>query len=387
MADNATNRIVIVGGGIVGASIAFHALRLGHPDVLLLEAGRLGGGATRAATGGIRQQFTSRVNVELSARSIPFWADFEARTGQPLTFRQHGYAFVLSDVDDLETFREGLGLQRALGVDVELLDPHQLHELVPGIRTDDVVAATYTKLDGSASPTEALTGLISSARSAGLVVEEGVEFRGLKRDSNGAVTGVITSDGHRDGDTVVIATGPQSRHVGALCGVDIPVSSHPRQAFLTAVDGHLRNDIPLIVDMASGAYLHPLPDAGRAVVGGNDMDAPPSSDPTVDWERTGSLLKALNHRFPEFGEIRLDRGWSGLREMTPDGSALIGPASDIPGLWIATGFSGHGFMQAPAAGEVVARWILFDDPAIDTAHLMPDRFRSRRDIEIEHVAF
>jgi sarcosine oxidase subunit beta len=387
MADIAADRIVIVGGGIVGASIAYHVLRLGHADVLLLEAGRLGGGATRAATGGIRRQFTSRVNIELSARSIPFWADFEARTGQPLTFRQHGYVFVLSDAEDLKTFQDGVVLQRALGVNVELLDPHQVHELVPGIRTDDVVAATYTPLDGSASPMAALAGLISSARSAGLVVEEGVEFRGLETDSNGAVKGVITSDGRRDCDAVVIATGPQSRQVGALCGVDIPVSSHPRQAFLTAINGHLRNGIPLIVDMASGAYLHPLPESGRAVVGGNDMDAPPSADPTVDWERAGSLVNALSHRFPDFGEIRLDHGWSGLREMTPDGNALIGPAGDIPGLWIATGFSGHGFMQAPAAGETVAKWILRGDPAIDTAQLMPDRFRSRRDIETEYVAF
>lgn len=387
MTDGVSGRIVVIGGGIIGASIAFHIVRAGHPEVRLLETGRLGAGTTAAATGGIRRQFTNRLNIELSVRSLPFWTEFEAHTGSPLSFRQHGYMFALSDAGDLATFRNALTLQRELGVEVELLEPDRVADLVPGIRTDDLLGATYTPQDGSASPPDALAGLVSASRASGLVVEEGVRFLGLERDRYGAVKGVVTSRGRRECDAVVIAAGPQSRQVGARCGVDIPISPHPRQAFLIATNERVRSEMPLTVDMSTGAYLHPLPTAGSAIVGGSDMDIPPATRARVDWERSQSLLEALRHRFPGVGEFRLERGWSGLREMSPDGNALIGPVKEVPGLWVAAGFSGHGFMQAPAAGDLVARWILSGDPAIDTTGLAPDRFRTDEALESENAAF
>lgn len=278
MAVGAGERVVIIGGGIIGSSIAYHLTERGYTDVVILEENLVGEGATAYATGGIRQQFSTEVNIRLAQQSVPFWSEFEERTGSPLVFRQHGYLFLLSDAGSYADFEKSVALQRQLGVVVETLAADQVADLFPATRTEDLLGATYTPLDGSASPSDALNGYLKTARRRGVQVEQRTSFRGLQYDSHGTLTGVITSEGRTHCDTVIIAAGPQARRVGQRCGVDIPVLPHSRQAFATCPMTAVKGSMPLTIDMATGAYVHPEATGGVAVVGGNDRDVPSTED-------------------------------------------------------------------------------------------------------------
>lgn len=367
-------RIVIVGGGIIGSSIAFHLAERGYTDVVIVEENLVGEGATAFATGGIRQQFSTRVNIRLAQDSIPFWSEFEDRIGSPLAFRQHGYLFLLSDPAVHADFQKSVALQRELGVQVETISPSQVSDLFPGTRTDDLLGATYTPLDGSASPTDALTGYLKAARRNGVIIEQRTSLRGLQYNTHGELTGVITSEGRIRCDTVIIAAGPQARRVGQRCGVDIPVYPHSRQAFATGPIPGLDGSMPLTVDMATGAYVHPEASGGVAIVGGNDRDVPSTDQARVDWTRVESLAEVITSRFPGLDDLEIIRGWAGLREMTPDDHAIVGPVESVPGLWVAAGFSGHGFMQSPAVGRAMAEWLIDGAPSLDISALSLSRF-------------
>lgn len=366
-------RVVIVGGGVIGLSIAFHLSASGYRNVTIVERGLIGEGATAYATGAIRRQFSSHVNVCLVQRSMPFWREFGSRTGSPLDFREHGYLFLISEVETLRRFERNVDMQRSLGVCVDMLNPEEANRVFPGVRTDDLLAATYTASDGSASPTDAVTGYARASRRHGVEIRQHVEFLGVHTNSDGRVAGVRTSEGDLTAELVVLAAGPQTREVGRRCGVDIPVYPHSRQAFATAPIAGLRADLPLAVDMASGAYVHPE-SRGTAIIGGNDRDVPSSADAHVNWSRVEGLATALSHRFPTLDDVRVVRGWAGLREMTPDDHPIVGAVGPLAGLWVAAGFSGHGFMQSPAVGEALSQWWLNGEPSMDLEPLRLSRF-------------
>lgn len=356
--------IVIIGGGVVGTSIAFHLASRGHPDVLLLERGRLGEGATAYATGGIRQQFTSEVNVQLVRDSVRFFENFEEHTGSPFDFRQHGYLFLLDNEKHLKAFAEAAKMQQSYGVPTQLLTPDDIAAINPKIRVDDLLGASYCATDGSGSPADATAGFAKAARKLGVTIRQHTEVTAIEG------TTVRTKDERIEAETVIIATGPQARETGKLAGVDLPVGPHRRQAFAIAPLPWLTADLPLTVDLGSGAYVHP--DSSGGVIGGNDRDVPEGIDTTVDWSLTEPLIRALTHRIPELENAEIVRGWAGLREMTPDDHGIVGPVAD--GVWAAVGFSGHGFMQSPAIGDQVARWLLDGRPSIDLERLRPSRF-------------
>lgn len=374
--------VVIVGGGIIGASVAFQLAERGFTDVTVLERHRIGEGSTARATGGIRQQFTSRVNAAMVHRSIGFWTDFEQRTGAPFDFRRHGYLFLLTTEAQLGTFRRAVSMQNELGIDSRIIGPDEVAELVPGTVTDDLLGASYCASDGSASPTDAVNGLLAAARRLGVTVRQGCEVTGLLT-SGDRVTGVRTSEGDVQAGLVLIAAGPQARELGRRVGIELPVAPHRRQAFAVDRLDWLRPDMPLAVDLGSGAYIHPEA-SGAAVIGGNDRDVPEGTDTTVDQDRVEPLVKALVDRWPRMADARVSRGWAGLREMTPDDHAVIGPVGPA-GLWAAVGFSGHGFMQAPAVGECLAAWWLDGTSPYDLTPLRPSRFAEGQPVVEEGV--
>lgn len=378
--------VVIIGGGIVGTSIAYHLAERGYRDVTVVERGLVGEGATAFATGVIRQQFTSTVNVQLVHQAVEFFKDFEARTGSPLDFRQHGFLFLFDRQAQLDTFRDAVALQRSLGAPSQLLTPEEAATIQPAARMDGIVGAAYCAADGSASPTDAVQGFAKAAKARGVTILQHTTVTGIDTDAAGAVRGVTTDvAGRLEAELVVIATGPQSKEVGALAGLELPVAPHRRQAFALAPMPWITPDMPLTVDLGTGAYVHPEA-TGSAVIGGNDRDVPEGTDTTVDWSLTESLITALVNRFPALEDAEVTRGWAGLREMTPDDHAIVGPIDRIPGLWVATGFSGHGFQQAPAIGDQLTRWLLDGSPTIDLDRLRPSRF-AEQELVIEGARF
>lgn len=372
--------VVIIGGGVVGLSIAFHLAEAGYPEVTVLERDLVGEGTTARATGGIRQQFTSEVNVRMVRDSVEFFTRFAEHTGHPLDFRQHGYLFLLSTEQHRDAFRAAAEMQRRNGVPTELLTPDEVLTINPRIRVTDLLGAAYCATDGSASPNDAVQGFAHAARARGARILQHTEVTDIEL-VDGAVRGVRTATGQRfDAEVVLIATGPGARRTGQLAGVELPVSPHRRQAFAIAPLPWLTRDLPLTVDLSSGAYLH------SEVVGGNDRDVPEGTDTEVDWSLTGPLIEALVHRIPAMADASITRGWAGLREMTPDDHAIVGPVPSVPGLWTAVGFSGHGFMQSPAVGQQVCGWLLDGRPSIDLGALRLARF-AERELVVEGVRF
>jgi sarcosine oxidase, subunit beta len=371
-------RIVIVGAGIIGVSTAYHLSALGHRDVVVLDRAGIGEGTTANATGGIRQQFTSAINATLAHRSVELFGRLAGATGEPFNFRQHGYLFLLSEPAQLVAFGRAVHMQNQIGIPSRVVDPAEIGQLYPQVRTEDLVGGTYCPTDGSASPTDATNAYAKAARRNGVIITTNSAVRDFLRTGDGGVCGVRTDHGDIGADVVLLAAGPQSRELGRMVGVDLLVSPHRRQAFVIESLPWLHHDLPFTVDLASGAYIHP--ETAGAVIGGNDRDVDEGTDTTVDWDLAPSLLAALVTRWPVMESARVRRGWAGLREMTPDDHALVGPIPDVPGLWVATGFSGHGFMQAPAIGEALAQLLRTGSSDIDLGVLRAERFAEGRAI-------
>lgn len=364
--------VVIVGGGVIGVALAFQLTRRGYRDVTVVERGLIGEGATAYATGGIRQQFTVAVNAQLARRSVEFFTEFEEHTGSPLEFRQHGYLFLVTEPEPLAALTEAVAMQNRYGIPSRILDRDQVADVFPQVYAGDLAGGSYCPTDGSASPTDATNGLLKAARAAGATVHQHRPMTGLRRGRDGRVTGVDTAAGPLPAEAVVLAPGPWAAEVGNQCGVSLPVSPRSRQAFAVAPAEWLHPALPLTVDLATGAYLHPELVGG--VIGGSDRNAPAGLQPAVDWERLERLTTALSHRIPPIADARVTRGWAGLREMSPDDLALVGPLRQVPGLWVAAGFSGHGFMHAPAVGECLTAELLGEPSPVDLSALRPDRF-------------
>ncbi len=370
--------IVIIGGGIVGLSIAYHMAVRGCGDVCVLERGEIGQGATAKATGGVRQQFSSEINIRLSRESVKRFERFEEEMGASADFRQVGYLFLASSEEDWAQLQESASLQRCLGGSVELLTPEEARRLVRGLRIDDLRGASFCGTDGIADPHVVLQAFASQARRLGVRVLEGQEVTGIHLDG-ARVRGVQVRGGDSiAADVVVNAAGVHSREVGRMAGVEIPVEPHHRQVFVAESLAELPGPIPLTVDLHSGNYVH-VERNGCIVLGGGDHGDRRGFDERLDWSLLPRLIDAVTHRLPALEGARITRGWAGLREMTPDELAIVGPVPGVGGFFVAAGFSGHGFMHAPAIGKLMAELILDGRAStIDVSALSLDRFRTGR---------
>jgi sarcosine oxidase subunit beta len=368
------DRIVVIGGGVVGMSIAYHLASSGYSNVIVLERDELGSGSTSKATGGIRQQFSSIVNALLSREAVAYFKHFEYLVGEPFKFRQHGYLFVTSAPDLFETARAGAELQQQLGIGAMVVTPEEIGELHRGARTDDLVGGTYCPTDGSGSPADVVQAFARQARRRGAQIRQHVTVLGIECDNSRHVRRVMTTAGPIDAAIVINAAGPWAGLVAEMVGVSIPLIPRPRQAFALAPADYVSGDMPFTVDLDSGAYLHPEDTGG--VIGGTDRDQGSSFEAKIDESRLERLIDAITWRFPSLSEARIMRGWAGLREMTPDDHAMVGPVAAVPGFWLAAGFSGHGFMHSPIVGRELSRWLLTGSTTLDLSPLDPARFAS-----------
>lgn len=372
--------VVIIGGGIVGLSIAFHLAALRAGTIAVVERLTLASGATARATGGIRQQFTTEAQVRLSLESVRFYERFTELTGRPFPFRQIGYLFLLPDEQRLDSFRHAVDLQRRIGVPSELLTAEEVGRRWTALRAEGYAGATYCETDGVGPPADAAYGLSARSRELGVRIVEGVEVTGFER-GGGRVQGVQTSGGRIAAPAVVIAAGPWAAKVGRMAGVTLPVTAHPRQVFTLSPPPTFKDHLPFTVDMGSGVYVHQGSDA--LLLGGGDSDVaacePSDIDPALDWSRFETTVAAALRWLPALTEAEVRSGWRGIREMTPDQRPILGPAPGVEGLWLAVGFSGHGFMHAPAAGRAIADWIVTGEPVdLDAAAFALERFTASR---------
>jgi sarcosine oxidase, subunit beta len=365
--------VVVVGGGVMGVSVAYHLAARGLRDVLVLERADLfGQGATGKCAGGIRHQFASETNVRLSIESIRMLEQFEADLGQPLGIRQCGYLFLLTRAEDVKAFERNVALQHRLGVMTEWLSPHEIQRRLPQLRTGDVLAATYYARDGLADPGGVVAGYVSAARRLGATLLTGVEVRGVQLTGQ-SVRALETSAGPVQTELLVNAAGPFAADVGRMLGVDIPIWPLRRQMLVTTPMSEVPADFPFVIDFATGLYFHR---EGPGILTGMANPAqPPGYDESVDlaWEQVH--LQAAVQRFPALLNAGLAHHWAGLYEMTPDAHPVIGRLDPLDNAYVVAGFSGHGFMHGPIAGKLLAEVIL-DGRAtsLDVGSLSPSRF-------------
>lgn len=370
----ATADCVLVGGGVVGCSLAYHLAR-GGMRPLLLERGELGGGSTGRCAGGVRQQFSTGVNVRVSRLSRAMLERFPEEVGASAELRRIGYLFLATTDAEAAQFARNVAVQRAAGLaEVELLDVAGALELVPELRAEDLTAATWCPTDGLAGPNEVTLGYAAAARRHGATILEDIEVTGIDGRRE-AIAAVVTARGRVSTPLVVDCAGPHAAVVAGLAGVSVPVAPFRRHIFLTETFS-LSRPVPMTVDFHTSFYFHPEGDG--MLLGMSDPDEPSSFDTSVSWEFLQRLIENATWRLPALERSRIRTGWAGLYEMSPDHQGIVGEAPGRPGLWLCCGFSGHGFMQAPAIGHLLAERLLGREPEIDLAPYAPERFADGR---------
>ncbi|WP_344845521.1 FAD-binding oxidoreductase [Kribbella ginsengisoli] len=365
--------VVIVGGGVMGTSIAFHLAEAGVTDVLLLEQNELGSGSTSKAAGGIRANFSDELNIALGARSLEAFARFGERPGQEIDLHRVGYLFLLSTAEQVELFEESTRLQNAAGQPTRMLDVAEAVRLAPVLSPDGLVAACFSPNDGHCTPESVVLGYATAARKLGAKLVTNCEVTGIDAVGN-EIRAVRTTRGTVATSTVICAAGAWSAPLAAMVGVDLPVTPLRRQIVVTEAIPGLPRDMPMTIDFSSTFYFHG--EGPGLLVGMSD----PEEEPGFLLNRSDSwlprLTAAMEQRAPSLLDAGLASGWAGLYENTPDHNALIGEATTVSRFLYATGFSGHGFLQGPAIGEILRDLYLTRRPFVDISPLDANRFQT-----------
>ena len=363
--------VVIIGGGVVGLSTAYHLARAGVDRVVLVEQDELGSGSTCKAAGGVRAQFSDAVNIELGLRSLNAFESFKQDFDQEIDLHQVGYLFLLDERRDVEAFEKNVALQNELGATSRMIDVVEAKRLSPLIDTTGLLAAAWSPRDGHCTPESVVLGYASGARRAGARLLRGCPATNILTDGP-AITAVETSRGSIKTDTVICAAGAWSKQLGDMVGVNLPVLPLRRQILTTEPMSDLDPHTPFTIDFSTTFYFH---GEGRGLLlGMSDPDEAPGFNFSRSDDWLPRLGDAIERRAPRISEVGIASGWAGLYEMTPDHNALVGEAPEVSRFLYATGFSGHGFLMAPAVGEVMRDLYLGHKPLVDVTGLDTRRF-------------
>jgi sarcosine oxidase subunit beta len=413
-----TADVVIIGSGIVGSSVAYHLAQAGCTNVLVIEReAHQGKGSTGKSMGGVRAQFSTAVNIQMSRYSIDFFSKFDEVVGHPADYRAHGYLFCATNEKHLAYLKANQERQKALGVtNVEWVSPEEITKMVPQLRMDDILGGTFCPTDGFVDPHSVMMGFMLNARErgarlwldtpvTGIQVEAGSAdvwsasarqslaeqndselagkaepFRTSERQSR--VAGVQTSRGFVSTRVVVNAAGPWAAAVARMAGVELPVEPLRRQLVPTEPFDQLPKRFPMVIDMSTG--FHFRREGKGILLAWNDPEETPGFKTEFDPSFVEKILTHAASRVPVLAEAEVNprRAWAGLYEMTPDHHAIIGPAPNVEGLYFVNGFSGHGVMHSPASGRITADLILQGhSDLIDASLLNVERFKVGRLLE------
>ncbi|MEV4644292.1 FAD-binding oxidoreductase [Saccharopolyspora sp. NPDC049357] len=362
----------MIGGGIVGASIAYHLAEAGVTDVVVVERGRVASGSSGKPIGGLRAQFSDPLNIALGARSLETYARFRSDLGVDISLERVGYLFLLREQEDLARFERSVAAQNDLGVASRMISTAEAQRLCPYVRGEGVLGAVFSPDDGHARPPAAAQGFLHAAQVRGARVFEHTLVVDIKTDGARNIREVQTNRGAVRTSTVIVAAGAWSQSLGALVGVDLPVEPLRRQLVLTRPLAQKPPRIPFTIDFSTSMYFHNHDDGLLLGMSDRAQEYGFHTDYSDEW------LPAFNDAArvcaPELVDLPVERGWAGLYEMTPDCNALIGQSESVGRLLYATGFSGHGFLQAPAAGEVIRDLYLGVTPFVDLTPMSAERF-------------
>ncbi len=375
--------VVIIGSGIVGSSVAYHLAEAGCANVLVIEReAHQGKGSTGKSMGGVRAQFATTVNIQMSRYSIDFFATFDEQLGYPADYRPHGYLFCATNERHLEYLKANRERQLTHGVkNVELVSREDIATMLPQLRADDIVGGTYCPTDGFVDPHSVMMGFMLKARERGVRLWLDTAVTGIEVD-NQSVTGVTTTRGLVSTPVVVNAAGAWAAGIAQMAGVELPVAPLRRQLVPTEPFAGLPKRFPMVIDMSTG--FHFRREGQGILLAWNDPEETPGFKTDFDNSFVEKILTRAAYRVPCLAEAEVNprRAWGGLYEMTPDHHAIIGPAPNVKGLFFVNGFSGHGVMHSPASGRITADLILQGkSELIDVAKLSVERFAEGRLLE------
>ena len=378
-----TSEVVIIGGGIVGSSIAYHLTAAGCKGVLAMERDSAQGkGSTGKSMGGVRAQFSTPVNIQMSLYSIPFYSRFDEQLGYPCGYRPQGYLFCATSASHLAYLRQNHQTQVGLGLkDARPLAAAEIRSMFPQLRADDIVGGSFCSSDGFVDPYSAMNGFMSWACDHGAELWKNCDVTGIECDSKG-VAMVQSSRGEVATRIVVNCAGAWSASVAKMVNVELPVEPLRRMLVPTEPFGGFPHSAPMIIDMSNGFHFRP---EGRGfLLAWNDPEETPGYKTDFDPAFVEKILTHAADRVPVFENLPVNpkRAWAGLYEMTPDHHPVLGPVPEVPGFYLANGFSGHGVMHAPATGKILADLILRGQTdLIDASLLHLSRFAENRLIE------
>ncbi|MDQ6877255.1 MAG: FAD-binding oxidoreductase [Candidatus Dormibacteraeota bacterium] len=363
--------VVIAGGGIMGCALAYQLAKR-DVDVVLLERETLGSQSTGKCAGGVRQQFSTEANVRLQMLSVKLLERFDEEIGHPADFRQIGYLFLLTQPQQVEDFGRNLEMWHRVGLsEARWIDPAEAARMVPVLNVDDVLGGTFCPTDGIASPADVTVGYAAAARRLGARLKEGVEVTGIDLAS-GRVVGVRSSAGDIATRVVVNCAGAWAPSIGRMAGLEIPVLPYRRHIAVTSTFPAVPRSAPMTVDLQTSLYFHPEGDG--VLIGMSDRSEPPSFVTDVNGEFLEKMFEQAARRAPALAGAGVKTAWAGLYESTPDHQAILGPVPEMEGFWCAAGFSGHGFMQAPAAALLLTQVLLDQKSEIDLSPFAFERF-------------
>ncbi|MCY0907744.1 MAG: FAD-binding oxidoreductase [Sulfobacillus thermosulfidooxidans] len=374
MTDNAD--VIIVGAGLIGLSIAYHLASKGISNVIVIDKeGVWGHGSSGRSAGGVRLEFSHPSAVKFSQYGLEMFRHFEDIFGISSSFNACGYLFLTRDASKWTVMQNLSLMQQALGVPVKCLSPQEVASQFSYVQMEGLVGGTFCADDGIADPGAVLYGFARRAIDLGVTIRLDEQVTGILMNHN-HIAGVKTTKGIVMGGVVVNAAGPYAAAVGQMAGVEIPVRPYRRSIYVTTPFSKLPQTIPMTLELETTSYLRREGDS--ILLGMSDPHEPSSYHTDVDHQTLEKLIDTILRWVPNLAEASIMRGWAGLYEVSPDDTAIIGEVPEIPGFYMANGFSGHGFMHSPATGRVIAELIMGEEPFVDLTPFALARFNADR---------
>ena len=375
--------IVIIGGGVMGASAAYHLAQRGMKNIVLLEKEEFfGQGATGRCAGGVRYQFSTEINVQLSIQSLPMIERFKEEIGQEVGYKQCGYLLVATNEKDANTFKHNVELQNKLGVQTQLLSGDEVRKRLPLMNFDDAISGTFNQKDGIVDPNSVVMGYIGAAQRLGAKVFTGQDVVGIGL-SGDAIEEVQTANGVIKTRMILNAAGPWAGRIGKMAGVELPIIPLRRQMFTTNPLKEVPADFPFVIDFAKSLYFHR--EGEGLLIGMSNQDEQPGYNQNVDEDFELVNLEAAIERMPLLEKAQRASHWAGLYEVTPDAHPILGD-TNVNGFYVCAGFSGHGFMHGPISGKLMTEKILDGNySSLDVSMLDLKRFAEGRLIQEYNV--
>lgn len=366
---------VIVGSGISGASIAYHLAKFGAKNIVVLDKSYLTSGATGRCGAGIRQQWGTKMNCLLAKRSVDFFetAQEELQYDGNIEFKQEGYLVIASNEEETKEFKENVALQNSLGIPSRVLTKEEAKTIVPYLNTDVVHSATFCPTDGHLNPFTTTEAFYKASERMGVEFHFFTEILDIIVHNN-RIEKIITDKGEIQTSNVINAAGGWSKQIGNMVNINIPVYSENHEILVTEPVEKMQG--PMVISFSKNIYCQQTPH-GAFIMGRSDPDMPEGLDMSSSWKFLDEMSKTVTELLPPIGDIRVIRQWGGLYNMSPDHQPIISDTKDLPGFYMACGFSGHGFMLAPMTGLLLAEIILGLTPSMPIEDLSIERFEGK----------